>query len=87
LKTALAFLTKEGRTRSKYDKIGVSQLLMLALERGDLVAAEKYEQLIESRPAMDRGARGLVRELLNAAVISLSRVGAQLKPLSLSDRR
>jgi len=27
LKTALGFLTKESRTRSKYDKIGVSQLL------------------------------------------------------------
>lgn len=59
----LADAERAARKETDYHPGGVAGLLMVALERRDKVAAEKFERIIETRSEVDRGARPYQRQL------------------------
>ena len=52
---------RAARTALKYENPNVNSSLLLALERGDLVKAEKLMAIFETMPPLDRGNRGYER--------------------------
>jgi tetratricopeptide (TPR) repeat protein len=55
---------RAAKKATKYYKTSVDQLLLFALERGDLATARKLEDSLEGFQMRDRGARGFHRQRL-----------------------
>jgi tetratricopeptide (TPR) repeat protein len=59
----LAETERAAKEEIKYNKRGVGDLLLVALERSDRVAAERFEQILESRRLDERVDTGGMRQL------------------------